>query len=206
LNTGTPSANGDINIGPNGHTPSGWVPNNNSTSPGQGSGTDPGVGKPEPPRREPEPKPVVVAPPPPPEPRKISVAVCSASGLLPNKHCEKTHKKTFVEGQEPTRTCTECKEKVHVSRLADRAEPVLVRDARVDVPGSVEEGLSVSVRVNFTITEDGGVTDASVASSSGNKLIDRAAVSAVQKRKYQPAVQDGIPRSVKRSVTFRINT
>lgn len=135
----------------------------------------------------------------------VSVEICSVSGLLPNKHCSKTHSKSFVEGNQPSRICTECKEPFK-STLADRAEPVLIRDSKISVPSSVDEGLSLAVTVGFTINEDGSVTDASIISSSGNKQLDREAINAVQKRKYQPAIQGGVPRSVKRKITYRINT
>lgn len=135
----------------------------------------------------------------------VSVEICSVSGLLPNKHCSKSQSKSFVEGHQPSRTCTECKEPFK-STLADRAEPVLVRDSKIKVPSSVDEGLSLTVTVGFTINQDGNVTDASIISSSGHKQIDREAINAVQKRKYQPAIQGGVPRSVKRKLTYRINT
>ena len=64
----------------------------------------------------------------------------------------------------------------------------------------------MSVKVEFTVTADGDVSDVEVVKSSGNRAIDRAVSSAAARRKYKPAVQDGVARNVKVSVTYKINT
>lgn len=205
LRTGSGSVNGDIPENPaGGSTPVGTVPGSGD-GPGQGSGNGPGIAPPDPPKHPVDEGPGTRPAPAPPAPRVQSVVVCAASGMLPGKHCEKKVTRSFTEGSEPTRVCTECKEPF-TSTLADRAEPVLVRDVKPVIPNSVEEGLSVSVTVVFTIDERGNVTDVQVSKSSGNKVIDRAVTDAVSRRKYEPAVQGGIPRSVKRTKTYSINT
>jgi TonB family protein len=70
----------------------------------------------------------------------------------------------------------------------------------------VDEGLSLSVQVEYTVTASGDVTGVQVTRSSGVNAVDKACVSAASGLKYKPAVQDGIARSVKMSRTYRINT
>ncbi len=205
LSQGSTSENGEVpERSTGGSTPVGWVPGSGSGS-GQGAGGGPGVAAPDPPKHPVDDGPGTKPAPAPPPPKVVSLVVCAASGMLPGRYCEKKVARSFVEGSEPSRVCTECKEPF-TSTLADRAEPVLIRDAKPVIPSSLEEGLSVSVTVVFTIDERGNVTDVQVTKSSGNKLIDRAIAEAVSKRKYEPAIQGGIPRSVKRSKTYSVNT
>lgn len=210
LNTGTPSAHGDLGGSwTGGRTPVGWVSGDDSGR-GKGSGSGIGVGAPDPPKHvddgpgtRPAPPPLPAPPPP-----TVSVRVCVVSGDLPNDHCRNTRTETFVEGRQPSSRCARCKapEPEHKSRLADRSEPELIRDSRPKIPDSVEEGLSVTVKVEYTITEDGDVTGVRVIRSSGSKVIDRAVVESASRLKYRPAVQDGVPRSVPRNRTYSINT
>lgn len=205
LRTGSTSVNGDVpESAGGGSTPVGSVPGTGD-GPGQGSGSGPGIAPPDPPRHHVDDGPGTRLAPAPPPPRIVSVLVCAASGMLPGRYCEKKVARSFTEGSEPSRVCTECKEPF-TSTLADRAEPVLIRDAKPVIPNTVEEGLSVSVTVVFTIDERGNVADVQISKSSGNKVIDRAVTDAVSKRKYEPAIQGGIPRSVKRTKTYSINT
>lgn len=209
LNIGSTSANGDLGGFGGGRTPVGWVSGSDSGH-GIGSGSGEGVGTPEPPRHAvegPSPRPEP-APAPPPAPRTITIRVCSKSGLLPGRYCESTRSETFIEGREPRRTCDECKapEPEHKSRLADQEKPLLVRDAKPSIPSSVEEGLSVEVEVEYTVTTDGDVSGVHVSRSSGERAIDRAVVRATENLKYKPAVQDGVPRSVKMTRTYRVRT
>jgi TonB family protein len=190
----------------NGHTPVGWVPGGNSGS-GKGSGNSPGVGDLEPPKHASEgpgthPAP---EPPPPPEPRKVSLKVCSESGMLPGENCKHTRTETYIEGHEPGHTCNKC-EPEHKSRLADQEKPVLVRDSEISVPASVEEGLSVTVQVQYTVTADGDVSGIDVIRSSGNHSLDKAVVSATSRLKYKPAVSDGVARSVKMTRSYTVKT
>ena len=206
LNTGTPSAHGDIpGTWNNGKTAVGWVPGNAGGT-GQGSGTDPGVGRP-----EPDPgasSGTNTSPnPPPPAPKTVRVKVCKISGLLPGKYCEHTLTKTYVDGKQPTRTCDKCKAPPkHTSTLADRKNPQLVKSVNPVVPLSVPEGLSLQVKVRYTVTETGSVTGVEVVSSSRNRSVDKAVVKAASQLKYKPAVQNGKPRSVTMTRTYKINT
>lgn len=213
INIGSTSAQGDIpGNWSGGHTPSGYVPGGDNGV-GTGSGSKPGTGTPEPPKNvaegpntRPAPAPVV----PKPTPRMLSVKVCDESGLLPGPNCKRTHASSFLEGVEPTRTCNQCKapvpEPVHVNRVADRANPELSRDTRISVPNSVDEGQSLTIEVEYTVTADGDVSNVQVTRSSGIRALDRAIVSAASGLKYKPAVQNGIPRGVKMTRTYKINT
>lgn len=202
LNVGSMSSNGDL--GGNwsgGKTPVGYVPGSESGK-GQGSGSGPGVGHKDPDEHASDgpglhPAPASPPPPPPPSPKMVSVRVCNESGMIPGEYCKHTHKESFIDGKEPSRTCTHCKapEPVHNSRLADRAKPKLIRNWNVSIPSSVADG-SYTVVVGYTVTEDGNVTGVKVVKSSGNRAVDRAVISAASDMKYQPAVQDGVARSV----------
>ena len=50
-----------------------------------------------------------------------------------------------------------------------------------------------TVRVKVTVTTDGSVDRLDVAESSGNRFLDRAAMEAVRRWRFQPAVRDGQP-------------
>lgn len=204
LNIGSTSGQGDLGGLDGGRTPVGYVPGADNGK-GVGYGDAKGISAPEPPRNyeePPAPKPVPVAP------KMVSEKVCLESGLLAGPNCNRTDSKSFVDGNQPTRTCNQCKapEPVHISRIADRANPELIKDKRFTVPGSVDEGLSLVIEVEYTVTADGDVTGVRVTKSSGNRALDKAVQDAASDLKYKPAVQDGTPRSVKMSRTYRINT
>lgn len=203
LNIGSTSAHGDL--GGNwsgGRTPSGWVPGNDSGK-GKGSGNTAGVGTPDPVKNATDGS-NTHASPPPPLPKTVSVRICDDSGQLAGEHCKHTRTESYIEGNQPGRTCDRCKAP-HISRLADQARPSIIKDCPL-ATGSLDEGLSVSVTVEYTVTADGDVTGVSVARSSGNRAADQAAVRATSRLKYKPAVQDGVPRSVKMTRTYQINT
>lgn len=203
LNIGSTSAHGDLSGNwSGGRTPSGWVPGNDNSQ-GKGSGNSAGVGTPEPVKNATE-GPSMHASPPPPTPKTVSVRICEDSGMLAGEHCKRTRTESFIEGNQPTRICDRCKAP-HISRLADQAKPVLIKDCAL-ATGSLDEGLSVSVSVEYTVTADGDVTGVSITRSSGNRATDQAAVRATSRLKYKPAVQDGVPRSVKMTRTYQINT
>lgn len=199
LNLGSTSANGQ-NLGATTGTSSvGYVSNPNDGA---------GVGTPDPPKHaDPGPGTSPAVAPPPPPPTMVEVAVCAISGLRPNRWCEKKNSRSYRENDAPSGTCNVCKEPepVHVNRLADRAEPELTRDAQVRVPESVmDEGIDATIKIQYTVSEDGGVSDVKVTGSSGNRELDRAVVDAARKMKYKPAVQDGVPRSVKKIRAYRV--
>jgi TonB family protein len=205
LNAGTPSAHGDIGGGWNtGRTPVGWVPGRDD-GPGKGSGSGAGVGTPDPPKRADDGPGTRPAPAPPP-PATVTVRVCGVSGMRPGEYCKEIRSESFVDGHQPTRTCDKCRAPEHNSRLADRAEPEIIKDPVPSIPSSVEEGLRVVVEVSYTVTADGDVSDLEIRKSSGIKAVDRAVLDAARRLKYKPAVQDGVPRSVKRTRKYSVNT
>ena len=96
----------------------------------------------------------------------------------------------------------------HVSRVADRALPELVRRVNPQYPAAAAaESVEGMVRLVVTVGPDGDVEKVTVSKSSGDSRLDSAAAAAVKKWKYKPAVQDGTPRRVDTSatVTFRLN-
>jgi TonB family protein len=111
-----------------------------------------------------------------------------------------------VEGKQPSRTCDKCQPE-HKSRLADRTEPQLIRDpSEPSVPSSIPEGLTLRVEVQYTVTEDGDVTDVRIIKSSGYKALDHRVTQSVSGRKYKPAVQDGVARRVKVIQPYKFKT
>jgi len=201
LDVGSPSARGQ-DLGPSGHTPVGWVPGSPDGS-GAGSGRGPGTGRPEPVPGAVEGPGTEPAPPPPPPPPDVMVKVCAESGMLPGANCERAVTRSFRPGKEPAAKCTVCKPK-HVSTLADRSTPELISGRkRPSYPESARDrGIEGSVTIEYTINTQGNVVGVKVVSSSGNSDLDRAAVEAVESRKYKPAVQAGIPRNYRKRETF----
>jgi|GEM_PF-648671 len=206
LNVGTPSPSGDLpGNWSGGSTPVGWVPGNDQES-GKGSGSGMGVGSPEPPKQADRGSGTRPAPTPTSAPIKITVRICSISGLRAGEYCNNTRNESFLEGQAPSRICDRCKGPEHNSRLADRANPELIRDSRPTIPSSIPEGLSLTVVIEYTVAADGNVEDIKITKSSGYKALDRAVVDSASQLKYKPAIQDGVPRSVKKTRTYTINT
>tara|TARA_R110002073_G_scaffold92783_1_gene217303 strand:- start:6528 stop:7661 length:1134 start_codon:yes stop_codon:yes gene_type:complete len=67
-----------------------------------------------------------------------------------------------------------------------RAQPLYPVDA-------AEQGLEGVVLVQFSVNEDGGIEDAEVLASLPRGVFDRAAMRAVERWRYSPAVRDGVP-------------
>ncbi len=63
------------------------------------------------------------------------------------------------------------------------------------------------VEVQFTVTADGDVTDAHVVASDPDHVFDRAAVSAISRWKFKPALRNGKPMAVtmRRRVEFKLS-
>jgi len=209
LNTGTASTHGDLGGMNSGKTPVGWVPGSD-TGRGQGSGSGPGAGNSEPPRVEtpyhaPPPPP---PPPPPPAPKRVTVRVCEASGMLAGEHCKSVRNGSYNEGAEPRRICDKCKapEPEPSTRRADKRNPEITHDVRPRIPDSVDEGLTLEVEIEYYSEADGGVSGVRVTKSSGNRDLDRAVTAAASQWRYNPAVQDGVPRKVKVTRTIRVKT
>lgn len=210
INMGSTSTNGQ-NLGGNGKSGTGYVPNTNGGL-GNGSGNRAGIGTPEPTQgQDGNGDHTAVAPPAPTPaaaPRMVSVDVCAVSHMKPGKYCQKTISEQYREGNEPTETCNVCKEPepVHVNRTADREEPELVKDPDVGIPSSLaDEDINTTVTVEYTVDADGGVSGVSVTKSSGYRELDRAVMDAAKRMKYKPAIQDGVPRAVKKTRSYRIH-
>lgn len=136
----------------------------------------------------------------------VEVKVCSESGMLFGPNCKRGTVKSFVEGHQPSRKCTECQPE-HINRLADREEPELTKDCpQPAIPASVQEGLTLQVKYRYTITAEGNVAEVEITKSSGNKTLDRNVINAVSQKKFKPAVQNGIPRSVSATGSFTFKT
>lgn len=200
---GVTSRNGeDMGHTGSGKTPVGWVPGSD-TGKGIGSGSGAGKGRPDPvPDARPGPG---LEPAPEPPPVIVSVTVCAVSGQRPGPNCDKKQSRSFREGSEPRSACTVCKppEPKHVSTLADRSEPELIKDSQVKLPPLDESGNFV-VRIRYTVNTNGSVSDVEITDSSGVPAIDRAVREAAVKMRYKPAVQNGDPRSVKIKRKYRI--
>ena len=73
---------------------------------------------------------------------------------------------------------------------------VTYKGSLVYPPSAVSEGVEGSVKLRVLVTEKGAVAEVSVAESSYDRRLDEAAMAFVKGWRYQPAVQDGQPRSV----------
>jgi TonB family protein len=208
INMGSTSANGQ-NLGGNGTSNAGYVPNPGGGQ-GDGSGNQAGTGTTEPtPAGDGDGTHTAPAPPSPaPAPSMVDVVVCAISHMKPGRYCERKVKESFREGGEPD-TCNVCKEpeQEHNNVRADREEPELIKDCKdkIRIPESVmDEGIDATVTIGYTCEVDGSISDVKVTHSSGNRELDRAVVEAAKgEMKYKPAVQNGVPRAVKGSRTFR---
>lgn len=174
LNLGSGSTRGDLSGAPTGNTPVGSVPSSAGGS-GSGSGNGPGIGKPEPvPEAHGEGHQTAVETPP---------ASPKHESPLPEKKKEPAEE--------------------HHNRIADRSMPEAISEPSPVYPSSAQdEGIEGTVRVKYVVNTSGTVEDEKVVQSSGHRILDDAALSAVRKYRYKPAVQDGIPRDV--TMTCRI--
>jgi len=144
---------------------------------GTGSGTGPGSGEGPPGTADPKPNPTPAPPPPPPPPPPPEPK---------------------PKPPEPPK---------HTSTLADRAIPKLVKRVNPTYPLSAkEEGVQGTVQLRLRVEKNGSVSNVRVSKSSGDRRLNDAAVAAVKKWKYEPAVQNGVPRAVDTfaSVSFRL--
>jgi len=92
-------------------------------------------------------------------------------------------------------------------KLADRATPEVVRKVAPEYPQECqEEGVQGTVSLLVEVLASGQVGKVSVARSSGDRRLDAAAMAAVRRWHYRPAVQGGIPRTVmtRASVTYSL--
>ncbi len=74
--------------------------------------------------------------------------------------------------------------------------PVAIsRPAPVYPQEAMRRGIGGTVRVQVTVAPDGSVERMDVTQSSGNRYLDRAALSAVRRWRFNPAVHNGQPVS-----------
>ena len=69
-----------------------------------------------------------------------------------------------------------------------RPPPVYPREA-------LRRGVGGTVRVKATVAPDGSVERMEVAETSGNRFLDRAAMEAVRRWRFTPAMRNGQPMS-----------
>jgi len=81
-------------------------------------------------------------------------------------------------------------------RAESLAQPTYPESAR-------KAGIEGTAVVEVTISTDGTVLGCSLAKSSGNGLLDAAAIGAAQTSKYAPGLKDGKPVVMKVKVPFR---
>jgi protein TonB len=90
---------------------------------------------------------------------------------------------------------------------AESRDPVLVRQVRPTYPAAAarrkQEGW---VEVQFTVAENGDVTDTSVVRSQPRGVFDRDAVRAVSQWRFEPALDNGkaVPRTLTRRIEFTL--
>ena len=66
-----------------------------------------------------------------------------------------------------------------------------------------DAGAEGTTRLDFTVTEQGKVTDIGVARSSGNADLDAASVTCARLWTYKPATKEGKPTAVRWSATVQ---
>jgi TonB family protein len=214
LALGGTSGGGTIEAGASGATRAGSVPNPAVGGSGAGAGEVPhGKGSAEPvpnPVKTAEPGAQVAAParhedPPPPTPARVKLRICARSGLLAGKYCDETTERSFLERDAPSGRCTRCQapEVEHVNRVAEVSEPAIKKEVEPDYPEELrEQGVQGTVTVRYTVDENGKVTDAGVARSSGSDVLDDAALRAIRRFLYYPARQNGQPRPFRKTKQF----
>ena len=69
------------------------------------------------------------------------------------------------------------------------------------IPAGVEFSGTPKVILDFEIGVDGNVSNIRVATTTGDRRLDEAAMAAVREWKYEPAVLDGKPIAVFNNVT-----
>jgi protein TonB len=89
----------------------------------------------------------------------------------------------------------------------DTQDAVLTKNALPRYPTSAQRsGIEGWVEVTFTVGVDGDVHDAKVAQAQPRHVFDRAALEAVNRWKFQPAMRDGQPVAAKlsRRIVFKL--
>ena len=82
--------------------------------------------------------------------------------------------------------------------------PTFITQVKPVYPEEVKKaGIEGSVLVKSFINTSGSVTEVEIIETSGNDLLDKAAVEAAQKCKFKPAIKDGRPVAI--WVAYKIN-
>lgn len=90
--------------------------------------------------------------------------------------------------------------------IADSAFPVPVsRPAPRYPPEALRRGVGGTVRVRVVVAADGSVERMDIAEASGNRYLDRAAMEAVRRWTFKPAVRGGQPVSAEVIVPLEFN-
>ncbi len=70
---------------------------------------------------------------------------------------------------------------------------------------ALQRGVGGTVRVQATVSADGSVERMELAESSGNRFLDRAAMEAVRRWRFEPAMRNGQPVSATVTIPIEFN-
>lgn len=97
----------------------------------------------------------------------------------------------------PTRPVTQSKPKPRTPQVQPKGEtrgPLTLRQTKPVYPRSLErKGVGGTVTVLISINTKGRSTSTKVQRSSGNAQLDRAAIAAVKRWRFKPALKNGLP-------------
>jgi protein TonB len=86
------------------------------------------------------------------------------------------------------------------------AMPVAISQPPPSYPREAQRrGIGGTVRVQATVSSDGSVDRMEVAASSGNRYLDRAAMEAVRRWRFKPAMRNGQPVSATVVIPLEFN-
>jgi protein TonB len=84
--------------------------------------------------------------------------------------------------------------------------PVAISQPPPSYPREAQRrGIGGTVRVQATVSSDGSVDRMEVAASSGNRYLDRAAMEAVRRWRFKPAMRNGQPVSATVVIPLEFN-
>ena len=87
------------------------------------------------------------------------------------------------------------------------ATPVPISQPPPNYPReALRRGVGGTVRVQATVSPDGSVDRMEVAESSGNRYLDRAAMEAVRRWHFKPAMRNGQPISATVTIPVEFNS
>ncbi|MEO6155673.1 MAG: energy transducer TonB [Thermomonas sp.] len=92
------------------------------------------------------------------------------------------------------------------STTENRATPIPINQPPPNYPReALNRGVGGIVRVQATVSPDGRVERMEVAESSGNRYLDRAAMEAVRRWRFQPVMRNGQPVSATVTIPVEFN-